>query len=858
MAIRISLDNTLLADTPRGWDDAKIKSKRGSEFKGLFLTYSNDLEFYGDGFDYIDAKLNDSYCNIIEVLIETNDCDPNVWETEFNGIIQLTQISKYDVDKRIISTKILDDTFDAQINNNKSLKAFVDVGTSKNEESITAVTPVDISLFLPTTGTGFNTYIATTREGFRVYDCFRFIIDYMTDGQVTFKSDLFAGDYYNWMLFNGKEVRVGDGNGDQLEVSFKTLYSELNKKCNVSFAIEPTPTGYTDSFQLRLEETSYFEQDDAVLTLENVAGILMDFNKGELYSDVNIGSNSFEDDVVFSYPPLNFKAFKKENYTIAGQCNIDKTLDLVSNYIIDTNIIEDILVNSVEKYDKNVFLIVTDGTKAIKYKEYDTPVSSGVTTGSISLALLDSTANFITEGVSIGDMVINMDSGNTATVTGIFSATLLIITADIFTTGNNYQVRTSPFNYNDPLTNVRVIERFTGGLPNSVIKYLSTASTANFEAAITTRVSDTVFPATIIPVNYDDDSTPPNFDTGGNFDAVTNFDYAVPSSGLYGFRAQGLFRLNGQMGAEEVSNGNFSGGATDWSTITSGLLGIFDFTASNCEVIIANNQTNSLFWIELRQPIGVLTVLGNYELKFDLDITDGGVTILGNTYTTSGSYTIQMIGINAWFNVSFKFTAGIQSGVTFPRTNLRIDNVSLKKTPEFNITQKIIRSTTAGVTLQEFSNTENYNFDSNEFQRDVTIITEQTFSTFSNEKITVDITIEEVSGTAMESTLLPERFNQNSSQSEYTNFKTVLVDDGGGDILPVDQNTFPIYRYKFEKALTFSEFKILRDSPEKAILFSNNNNLPIFAWRNNIDFDRKTGMTKFDLRSRTKINGECQ
>ena len=76
--VRISLDGTILVDTPRGWDEAKITSKRGSEFKGLFLTYSTDLEFWGDGYTYIDGVMNDNYCNIINVLIESDDCEAGV------------------------------------------------------------------------------------------------------------------------------------------------------------------------------------------------------------------------------------------------------------------------------------------------------------------------------------------------------------------------------------------------------------------------------------------------------------------------------------------------------------------------------------------------------------------------------------------------------------------------------------------------------------------------------------------------------------------------------------------------------------------------------------------------------------
>ncbi len=236
MGLRVKLDDIILEDTPRGWDKAVIKSKRGKALKGLFLTYSSDLEFWGDGFEYINNVMEEDYCNTIKVTIETNDCNDNgEWEVEFNGVIQIPQISRFIVQENIIQTKIFDDTFDAKINNNKSIKAYVDVGLSKNGVVIDAAPSNSISMFDPTDN--FQLYEPNPCSGYRVYDCFKFILGHITDGEIGFKSDLFSTTYYNWMLFNGKELRLRNGGGDQLEVSFKELIQELNKKCNISFEI---------------------------------------------------------------------------------------------------------------------------------------------------------------------------------------------------------------------------------------------------------------------------------------------------------------------------------------------------------------------------------------------------------------------------------------------------------------------------------------------------------------------------------------------------------------------------------------------------------------------------------------------
>jgi len=859
MGLRVTLDDTLLTNTPKGWDSAKINSKRDSAIKGLFLNYVNDLEFWGDGFDYIDGILEANYCGVITVLIETDDCEEGVWVEEFNGTIKLTEINTYDVDQRIIKTKIFDESYDAKISNNKSLKAYVDVGTSKNGVNIQAVSPVDIQLFNPTTGTAYNSYLATLRQGWRVFDCFRFIIDYMTDGGVGFKSDLLAGELYDLMLFNGKEVRIGNGGGLQLEVSFKELFQEIDKKHNISFAIEPSPTGYASLFQLRLEKSSYFEQDDDIITLDNVAGILMEFNQEDLYSDIDVGSDSFDDDIVLSYPPINFKAFKKENYTILGQCNIDKTLNLVSKYIIDTNVIEDVLVNGEDKYDKKTFLIVTDGTKALKYKEYDEPVSEGTDTSGTANKLIDATADFISDGVVAGDMAVNMLTGLRANVDSVDSLTTLSLDTDIFNSGDGYQVRDSPFSYNNPLTNIEVVNRFIGGLPNSVIKHISGSSTANFEAGMTTNVVDTSFPVTIEPVVYDDDSTPPFFDDGGNFDAVTNFDYTIPSSGLYGFKANSVFRLNGLIGSEKVSNGDFSGGETGWSIVYGGEISGGSYNYNTEEYI---------------SPLGILKQTLNindnsiYVLEVTVEITKGYISVSGisssgqvHLIKESGTHRLEFNVTNKYANNFIAFQNINGFGGIFDQksgANYSISNVSIKPMPRFDITQSIVRSSATGVALQTFSNTEIYAFNKDVFQREVKLISGKTFPAFSGEKITVKINITNLDGLSTKATLLTDLTDATTGEVDYTEFKTVLVDDGGGDLLPVDSATFPIYRYKFKKAMNYADFKLLKDAPEKAILFSKSISNHLFGWRNAITYNRKTGETEFDLRSKTKINGDCE
>ena len=661
------------------------------------------------------------------------------------------------------------------------------------------------------------------------------------------------------MLFNGKEIRVGNDGGDQVELSFKELFREINRKTNLSFSIEPSPTGYSNPFQLRLEPTEFFEQDDEILTLDNVNNILMSFNTSELYSNVEVGSRSFDDDVVLSYPPLNFKAFKEENYTVLGQCNVDKTLNLVSSYIIDTNIIEDILLNSEEKYDKRIFIVVTDGTECIKYKEYDDPISEGHNYVLTAFKLTDFTFPFIIDGVTIGDMAVNMITGATAEVTAVTNS-VLDLDADIFALNDLYQIRTAPYNYNHPLTNVEVVTRFLGGLPNSVVKYINDGVTAAFFAGgFPLFQSAAIFPFTLDPMIYGDDSTPPFFDDGGNYD-TSNGEYTVPSPGLYGFKAKTHLYLTGSASLNIATNGDFTNFLTGWE----------QSTVSNATGTILVDPPPQVRYYSIRltawqsylRQYVVVKPYTSYKIRFKAKCLDLNyfsqpkpftVTIngLSSVNVSNSDWETKEIILNYTSNaaplqyIDFRFTNG---------GSVSLDDIEILEGITFGVTQSIVRMNSSGVVQQTFPTFKRYPIPSTGFDITDTLFSENTFSVFQGEKIKIKLQITRLSGEGGQVLIKSENTPLNTIQ---TTFETILTEDGGGSILPTDPVDYPIYKYKFEKAISFADFQLLRDNPERAVLFSKSETNHIFGWRNSIDWDRKTGVATFDLRSKTKIKADC-
>jgi hypothetical protein len=184
-AYRVYLD-TVLVDEPIGLSDIEITIERDAEIRGLLVKFTSELGFIGSGYDALITKRDEGIVTITDVLIQYQDS--GVWKDLFEGIIFTADIS-YNLTKKIATATVEDNSFTARINNNKNIDASFDVGKSKNGEVITAVTPVDIDFFDPVDN--LATYFYPDIKCYKVFDCFRFIIDFMTDGNVGFESDFF-------------------------------------------------------------------------------------------------------------------------------------------------------------------------------------------------------------------------------------------------------------------------------------------------------------------------------------------------------------------------------------------------------------------------------------------------------------------------------------------------------------------------------------------------------------------------------------------------------------------------------------------------------------------------------------------
>jgi hypothetical protein len=273
-----------------------------------------------------------------------------------------------------VTVQVVDAGFLSLIDNNKDIKAFLNVPRSKNDVDITSSTVVQTDLIMKqATSTDADT--PADRYGVRVYDAFRFLIAFMSDGQIGFVSDYFLPETNpsnptetrNPTIMTGYSVRIGaevDPNDDVWPyISFNDLYRDINKLYNISFAIESVGGVPT----MRIEPKAYFQQTYSGLTFDYPDEIKQAADDGTFYQLVKFGSTKSETKNFTYYPQERFQSWLKEEYHLGGQCNTSAILDLQLQVLTsDPNVIMRSLPIATggldeDDNDDSPFIVVFDG-----------------------------------------------------------------------------------------------------------------------------------------------------------------------------------------------------------------------------------------------------------------------------------------------------------------------------------------------------------------------------------------------------------------------------------------------------------------------------------------------------------------
>jgi hypothetical protein len=347
MNFRFYLNDTLVEE-PNNWQQFTETLVRDETKRHVFFDYPISLEFIGEAYDLLDGVYQDNYDSKTQFKVIQVFDDGE--ELLFEAFIKTSNIT-FDLIREVAIAEIDDAVYQTYIFNNYSVEVGCGAETSKNGADIDSIPFIDLRLFNPVTGV----YFVESYRAFDVKDAMKMLVDYVSDGTIDFQSSWYDNLPNNekYCILTGIEMRENTGRTAPI-VSLESLFNELWKKYNLYLIVENPIQEPT----IRLEEEAYLYGDTTfeILNAENLTRSI-DFER--LYSTISLGSNTNirERGATFLFPYLRLFSFCDETFNVESEINVDNELDLISDFIIDTNVIQDVLVNNDESYDEEIFLV---------------------------------------------------------------------------------------------------------------------------------------------------------------------------------------------------------------------------------------------------------------------------------------------------------------------------------------------------------------------------------------------------------------------------------------------------------------------------------------------------------------------
>lgn len=379
----------LLFQNPNNVEDFGVKINYDRSINAVYTTFDNDLDFGGELYSYLYEKLKqDGFCDLIKVAVyyTCNNDKRLIAECYINQAD-----CKFDYDKCSVKVKFIDDAFASRINNNKNIK--FTIGIANNTTPVTKnglpFTPLQAAVYYgnnyydfrnPATNTVLPSNLGT-RRCIRIHEAFEFLVAAMSDFEVGFKSDYFDTGYGAQFLLTSGAVMFADQTFVGANISFNELYDACRKLFNLGLGFQRINNKPT----LVIEDAAYFTNSAYLVNLYDQPNITMNLDAQNLYSNVAFGSDVFleewqgvEGKTKLTFPQVAFRGFKSGEFGVTGVCNADSTLDLtVKDIVIDSNVIQDVIVNGNQNYVDNNFILQYDGNLAFGQIVYGDPLGLG-------------------------------------------------------------------------------------------------------------------------------------------------------------------------------------------------------------------------------------------------------------------------------------------------------------------------------------------------------------------------------------------------------------------------------------------------------------------------------------------------
>lgn len=344
----------LLDDTevtiPDGWKDIKTSIRRDKQFNSVLVYQDVEVEFTADGYEYLYTKLQDNFCNTIDLKILDN-CGGSSYRQIIRGKIFVSDC-RFDEKNCKARVKIEDRSFYASINNNKSIKTSVFTDKSKNQVAITQATTYNLDIY----SVSANALVRSNAQAVTVYQAFRLLVDFMTDGEVGFESDTFnvGGEWEGLCITSGYQLRTAT-TANFPQFSFIELWDAVSSRIPIGFRIVDPYNNPT----IKIEALSDLFGTTEAHDFPDINQITTSVDQEKLYAKIKFKTGATDNDIAMPFPEdIDFFGFKEEEFYIIGECNIDTALELNCNWIVSSNVIQKV-VEGDQGYDSSLFLITS-------------------------------------------------------------------------------------------------------------------------------------------------------------------------------------------------------------------------------------------------------------------------------------------------------------------------------------------------------------------------------------------------------------------------------------------------------------------------------------------------------------------
>jgi len=345
---------------PNGWDKFELRLKRDDDIAGLLISSTNKFTFKGDGYDIIKDRFDNNYNDKINATIEV--LEDNTYTEKYKGVIILTDVL-FNLEKRTAQTTIEDASFQGAIQANKNVKSFLNAGMTKNGEQVTSLTIYNLDYF---NAVGAPLSLAN-RRAYLLKDALDFMVRFMTDDTVKGIQSDYLDDTANFdgvlpYITTGEAIRLA--NSDAPNVSFSELMTFLQRTHDLTFDFI-TVSG---EIVMRIEDRAFFFQSDITDTFRDLTDLSLNVDAQKIASHLEVGNNTTADAGNCSLT-TRFFSFQEEDYALKGKGNVDKLIDLKTDFVTDSNVIQYIVTNlSDDEFDDNIVIVQASTTQAARFQ----------------------------------------------------------------------------------------------------------------------------------------------------------------------------------------------------------------------------------------------------------------------------------------------------------------------------------------------------------------------------------------------------------------------------------------------------------------------------------------------------------